>query len=421
MTELLKCLVCGSTDLTNYLNLGDQPLANSFPKREAVIFDINSAIPPTEQGEAKFPLRVNYCNDCSHSQLSELVDPTLLFEDYLYVSGTSQTLKDHFAALARDCAGRIRNSNRPTVLSIGCNDATDLQAFQEIGFSVLGCDPAENLRPLSSAKGISVIVDFWDDAVAEVVGKFDVILGCNVLAHNYDPVGFLKACKLALAPEGIVVIEFPLWTNSVKSVDVGQVYHEHLNYISLASIAKLAEQARLRIDDILEFPDIHGGTVRVVMNSDAREPHCSKFRSMLKTEKVQGFHDLGTYTTFAENVNKNIFALITAISVQKQIGYTVCGFGAAAKTSTILNSAPGFIKIDYVVDDAPMKVGRYIPGSPIPILPTDALKDQPGLLAIVIFAHNFKDEIIKKIKAQRQVPGDIIINVVPGVSVEDLY
>lgn len=149
--------------------------------------------------------------------------------------------------------------------------------------------------------------------------------------------------------------------------------------------------------------------------------HSEKVMNILKTEKTQGFHDLGTYTTFAENVNKNIFALITAISVQKQIGYTVCGFGAAAKTSTILNSAPGFIKIDYVVDDAPMKVGRYIPGSPIPILPTDALKDQPGLLAIVIFAHNFKDEIIKKIKAQRQVPGDVIINVVPGVSVEDLY
>ena len=103
------------------------------------------------------------------------------------------------------------------------------------------------------------------------------------------------------------------------------------------------------------------------------------------------------------------------------MGFKPIGYGAAAKTSTILNSAPGFIKIDYVVDDAPMKVGRHIPGSSIPILPTSTLKDQPGLLAIVIFAHNFKDEIIKKIKAQRPQPGDIIINVVPGVSVEDLY
>lgn len=409
MTELLKCLVCGSTDLTNYLNLGDQPLANSFS------IEPGAELP-------KFPLRVNYCNECSYSQLSELVDPTLLFEDYLYVSGTSQTLKDHFAALARDCAGRIRGSNRPTVLSIGCNDATDLQAFQEIGFSVLGCDPAENLRPLSSAKGIEVEVAYWNEEVAlRLDRKFDVILGCNVLAHNYDPVGFLKACKLALAPAGIVVIEFPLWTNSVKSVDVGQVYAEHLGFHTLRSIAKLTEQAGLRIDDIMEFPDIHGGTIRIVMDSDAREPHCSKFRSMLQTEKIQGFHDLGTYTTFAESVNKNIFALISAVNTQEYLGFKPIGYGAAAKTSTILNSAPGFIKIDYVVDDAPMKVGRHIPGSSIPILPTSSLKDQPGLLAIVIFAHNFKDEIIKKIKAQRPQPGDIIINVVPGVSVEDLY
>lgn len=409
MTELLKCLVCGSTDLTNYLNLGEQPLANSF------------SIEPGAELE-KFPLRVNYCNDCSHSQLSELVSPAALFEDYLYVSGTSQTLKNHFADLARDCASRLRGGSRHSVLSIGCNDATDLEAFRDVGFDSFGCDPAENLRGLSQAKGIPVEVAYWNEEVALRLGrKFDVILGCNVLAHNYDPVGFLKACKLALAPEGIVVIEFPLWTNSVKSVDVGQVYHEHLGFFTLRSVSFAAEQAGLRIDDILEFPDIHGGTVRIVMDSDTREPHCSKFRSMLKTEKVQGFHDLGTYTTFAENVTKNIFALISAVNTQRLLGFNPVGYGAAAKTSTILNSAPGFIKIDYVVDDAPMKVGRFIPGSEIPILPTSSLKDQPGLLAIVIFAHNFKDEIIKKIKAQRPQPGDIIINVVPEVSVEDLY
>lgn len=420
MTELLKCLVCDSTDLTNYLNLGDQPLANSFPKREAVIFDINLPLPPTEQVEPKYPLRVNYCNSCSHSQLSELVDPALLFKDYLYVSGTSQTLKDHFAALARDCAGRLRGGSRHSVLSIGCNDATDLEAFRDIGFDCLGCDPAENLRGLSQAKGIPVEVAFWNEEVAlRLDRKFDVILGCNVLAHNYDPVGFLKACKLALAPTGIIVIEFPLWTNSVKSVDVGQVYHEHLSMCHLKSIFTLAERAGLTIQDIVELPNIHGGTVRVVMQD--LPAHADKPLNMLKTEKLQGFHDLGTYTTFAENVNKSIFSLIAAVNVQKQIGYSVVGFGAAAKTSTILNSAPGFIKIDHVVDDAPLKVGRHIPGSSIPILPTDSLKDHPGLLAIVIFAHNFKDEIVKKIKAQRPEPGDVIINIVPQVSVEDLY
>lgn len=345
-----------------------------------------------------------------------------MFKDYLYVSGTSQTLKNHFAALARDCSSRLRNGSRHSVLSIGCNDATDLEAFRDVGFDAFGCDPAENLRPLSQAKGIPVEVAYWNEEVAlRLDRKFDVILGCNVLAHNYDPVGFLKACRSALAPEGIVVIEFPLWTNSVKFVDIGQVYAEHNGYFTLRSIAKLAEKARLRIDDILEFSDIHGGTIRVVMDSDAREPHCSKFRNRVHTERIQGFHDLGTYTTFAENVNKNIFALISAVNTQAYLGFKPIGYGAAAKTSSILNSAPGFIKIDYVVDDAPMKVGRHIPGSEIPILPTDALKDQPGLLAIIIFAHNFKDEIIKKIKAQRPQPGDIIINVVPGVSVEDLY
>lgn len=408
MTELLKCLVCGSTDLINYLNLGDQPLANSFPAK-------------AEEELPKFPLRLNYCNSCSHNQLSELVDPEVLFKDYLYVSGTSNTLKDHFLSLARDCSSRLRGGARPTVLSIGCNDATDLEAFQSIGFDVLGCDPAENLRHLSAARGIPVEVALWEDKTAKKIGReFDVILGCNVLAHNYDPVGFLRTCEEWLAPEGIVVLEFPLWSNSVKSGDLGQVYHEHISYMTIKSILDLVENAGLFVDDVMEFPKIHGGTLRVVLRAGFSN-HCEKVLNMLKTEKAQGFHDIAVYENFAQEVLGTVLKLTACINMQKQLGMKVVGYGAAAKTSTIMNTAPGFLKIDYIVDDAPLKAGRFVPGTEIPILPTSALEGQEGLLAIVLFAHNFKDEIKERIKLTRPRPGDILINIVPQVSTEDIH
>lgn len=406
MTELLNCLVCGSTAFFNYLNLGDQPLANSYSEVA------NEELP-------KYPLRVNFCRSCSHNQLSEMVDPAELYKNYLYVSGTSQTLKDHFANLAQDCSSRLRNvGERFSALSIGCNDATDLEAFAALGFHVHGVDPAENLRPLSQAKSINVEVAFWDEEMASKIGKFDVIFGCNVFAHNPDPIQFLKNCKTALTDEGLVAIEFPLYTNTVRTGDIGQIYHEHISYYTLKSMSMVAEAAGLHIQDIVEFPNIHGGTVRIIMR-DISE-HSEKVLNMIQTEKTQGFHDIAIYENFSATLILNLKKLKVCIESQRLLGFTVIGYGAAAKTSTLLNSAPGHFNVEYIVDDAPLKIGRFVPGTDIPVKSTSDFGLQPGMASIILFAHNYKEEIRKRIKAIRR-PGDAFINLVPGISVEDVY
>ena len=409
MTELLKCLVCDSTDLTNYLNLGNHPLANSFPAEAGLEL-------------TRYPLRVNFCNNCFHNQLSELVDPEVLFSDYLYVSGTSQTLKDHFRDLAAYCKSLVSSVGNPSVLSIGCNDATDLEAFRAAGFNVQGVDPAENLRPLSWAKGIDVHIDYWStDTAIELNRKFNCIIACNVLAHNYNPKVFLEACTYALAPEGVIVLEFPIYTHTVNKLDVGQIYHEHLGFLTLASISHLCSLVNLQVEDVIDLPQLHGGTARVVLSKNVREPHSSVFRSKLNEERRRGFHSIQKYSEFSHRLVETFQSLNTAMSLQRNLGLKIIGYGAAAKTSTILNSAPGLFELDYIVDDAPLKVGRFVPGANVPIKPTSALAEEEGPMAIVLFAHNFKDEIVKRIKSLRPPMGDVIINIVPEVSVEELY
>ena len=399
MSHIDKCLACDGQDLTTYINLGDHPLANSFSAEPGKI-------------QEKFPLRVRFCNSCSHNQLSHRVDPEILFKDYLYVSGTSKTLSDHFDSYADYICNRLGTTGI-RVLEIASNDGSLLEKFSSRGASVLGVDPAQNIRPISEEKGIPTIVDFWP---CPVEGKFDVVIANNVLAHHPDPVNFLKS----LPPEALVCLEFPVFDSTVDTLDIGQIYHEHLSYFSFNSLSILAQRAGYGVTDFIEFPDIHGGTVRFILEKGAKQ--CSKMTCMIKGERMQGFHDIAKYEFFYEKVAANLLALVTCCNVQTTIGYKVVGYGAAAKASTILSSLVDSLPVDFFVDDSPHKVGKFMPGTSREIFPTSKLGEVEGPMAIIIFAHNFKNEIKENIKKYRHPDKkDIIISIVPRIKVEDLY
>ena len=398
-TEIGRCLVCDSRALIPYMNLGDQPLANSFSSEAGKI-------------QEKYPLMVNFCHSCSHNQLSHRVDPEILFKDYLYVSGTSKTLSDHFDSYADYIFNRFGTTGI-RVLEIASNDGSLLEKFSKRGATVLGVDPAENLKPISESKGIPTIADFWP---CPVDGKFDVVIANNVLAHHPDPVGFLSS----LPPEALVCVEFPIFNSSVETLDIGQIYAEHISYFNHNSFSILAQRAGYGIVDFIEFPDIHGGTVRFILEKGAKQ--CEKMTNMIKVERVQGFHDIAKYQLFYDKVAVNLLGLVTCCNIQTTINYKIVGYGAAAKASTILSTLADSLPVDFFVDDSPHKVGKFMPGTSREIFPTSKLGEVEGPMAIIVFAHNFKKEIKENIKKYRQPSQkDIIINIVPKVTVEDLY
>jgi SAM-dependent methyltransferase len=429
---LNECLACGSSNsLVKYLDLEQQPLANSYT--EEPMGERGSLI--SYKGK-KYPLKANFCTKCSHSQLSYIVPPGEMFSDYKYVSGTTETLRKNFEDLAisstKEKLKHMSWTDRLSVLDIGSNDGTLLREFTRIPgltssqLRILGVDPAENLATAATEAGIPTICGFWSAEMAnEMQGEFDIITACNVFAHNLNPLDFLQGCARVLRLGGSLIIEFPYGKNTILHNQFDQFYHEHLNYFTVKSLATLAERALFRINSISET-NIHGGSLRITMQRSLGG-HCQKVRDMIVAEKSQGLHSINSYHNFSQRVDNNIKNLSNTLSRLKDEGYTIIAYGASAKSAVLFNSKLGHFKrnvldtIDFMVDDNPMKVGLHCPGTNYLITNSTETISSIGKedkVAYLLTAWNLTAEIKQRISKIRNSPGDKFVRYVPEVVVE---
>lgn len=395
MKKINKCRCCGGSDLLMYLDLGLQPLANSYHKNGRL---------------KKFPLRVMLCRNCFHSQLSVVVNPEVMFKNYLYVSGTTDSFKKHTKDLAVDAVSRIKNK-KPRVLDIACNDGTQLEFFRDLGCEVYGVDPAENLRKLTREKNIPVVVDYWSQEIAKrYKSKIDIITATNVFAHVDNIEMFLKACVTALSDKGIIIIEFPYAEKMITHNEFDTVYHEHLSYFLVSSFNTLIESVGLVIVDILQT-QIHGGSIRFFIKKSGKASH--KVTDLILKEKKKGLFREETYISFSKKVNKNKDDLQNLVKKLKLKEERVIGYGASAKGNTMLNFFK--IRLDYIVDDNELKWGYKTPGMNIPIKSPDEIINENNNINIVILSWNFFNEISRKINSRRSKNNDHYILYVPRV------
>lgn len=375
IVKLDRCLCCNSSKLNKVLDLQQQPLANSYLKTK-------------DEEEQSYPLAINYCDECTHIQLTHAVDPDLLFKNYLYVSGTTQTLKDYF----RDFVDLTkRYTDGKAVLDIACNDGTQLNAFKEQGYDTFGIDPATNLYELSS-KNHSVVCDYFNFETSKKIPdwfeKFNVVVAQNVFAHNSNPKDFLEACKKVMKHHGYLFIQ----TSQANMVDENQfdtIYHEHISFFSIKSMAALAQSAGLYIKDVIKTP-VHGTSFVFVLSKWGP----SNVTQFLTSDSILTPLKMEKYAMNCDSIATETHKVITELRAK---GFKVIGYGAAAKGNTFLNYA-GF-DLDYIVDDNPLKQNLYTPGSRILIKSPDALKDEKEPIYVVPLAWNFFDEIKKKVQA----------------------
>ena len=384
--KLYNCLCCGSPHLFVILDLGKQPLANNFHTIDDV--------------QEEYELILMGCDNCWHSQLNVVVDPDVLFKNYLYVSGTSNTLKEYFNKTAEDYSmGRTMPGK---ILDIACNDGTLLDSFKDKGWITFGVDPAENLHPISTGKGHNVICDYWSPAIASTLPKFDVIFAQNVFAHTSEIDAFLQACAMVMHNASSLVIE----TSQADMFDNNQfdtIYHEHISYFSISSMKHAVERAGLFINNVYKT-DIHGTSYRFqLQKTDPREDREANELSKESYKYNRDFYD--KYRDSVSNCLENLKNYINSA------GKKVIGYGAAAKGMTVINA--GQLKLNYIVDDNPLKQGLLCPGSDIPVQNSSILKQETGDLIIVIFAWNFYDEIYAKIKSLRPNNNDKFITYFP--------
>lgn len=398
--KLTECLCCGSKNLSMTLDLGVQPMANSF---------IDTPVEP----EQTFPLVLYRCRECSHLQLSHAVDPDLLFRNYLYVSGTSQTLKDYFDWFS-DYTLEFFTTKPQTVLDIACNDGTQLNSFKSKGFTTYGIDPATNLHPISSANH-DVILDYFTQEHVEYYKNkhIDVINAQNVFAHNSYPLDFLQQCKAIMHDDSVLFIQTSQ-ADMVKNNEFDTIYHEHLSFFCANSMNELAKRAGLNLIDITKTP-IHGNSYVFVFSKTAGPS--TKVAQVLQEERNLGLQSTATYLEYAKKCQRVVEDLKDTIFAYRAEGYVIAGYGAAAKGMTLLNY--GNITLDFIIDDNPLKQGLFSPGMHIPVESIDILDECKDINVVFVpLAWNFFTEIKANIKKKRNQDGDVFVRYFPTISVE---
>ncbi len=394
--EVEECRVCGGTDFTPYLDLGEMPLVNRL------LTDPNDPDP-------KFPLEVLYCNDCSNSQLSVVVDPSILFRDYVYRSSMSQTYMDHCARMARLSERELDMSEGDLVVDIASNDGALLQQFKPYNVRVLGIDPATNLAKIATEEGIPTIAEFWPgdlpERIIEEYGPAKIITATNVFAHVGDIQGFARGVYDLLDEEGTFMVEFPYMVDLIQNGCFDTIYHEHLSYFLVSPLVELFRRVGLDIARVDRLP-IHGGSVRLYVRKDGSIE--TSVEENLLMEEEMGYHDISRYLGFAEKTDEVREDLLDLLEQKQTRGESVAAFGAAAKGTILLNYCDiGPEIIPYIVDDTPEKQGKYIPGMHIPVVSRDRLtRSIPDNLLILPW--NFLTEILSNTASFRSTGGSYI-------------
>lgn len=395
--EIKECIACGNNSLVPLLDLGMQPLANSFLKSEG-------------ETENFYPLATNYCDYCFHVQLTHKVNPDLLFKNYLYVSGTAKTQLEYFDWFAKFV---VENGKPSRVLDIGCNDGSQLDAFKRYGVLTFGVDPAENLYEISS-KNHHVHCGYFDSNYPQYLQGVDAIICQNAFAHNYDQIRFLKNMAKVVADNGYIYITTSQ-ADMIMNGEFDTIYHEHLSFYTIKSMNELCKRADLNLIEVLKHP-IHGNSFIFVISKNKSRP--SYIELKMNEEKLWNLYDPILYEAYVTECKEIIEEFAQEVMRHKADGKIVIGYGAPAKGNTLLNASN--IVLDFIIDDNPMKQGLYTPGMRIPIFSSEKLKEyaEADNLVFVPLAWNFFDEIKTKIETMRPHKRDAYLRYFPYVYTE---
>jgi len=382
-----QCRICQGTRLIKYLDLGMMPLAN------------NLAGTSLEARKMKrFPMQVQFCEDCALSQLTVVVDPREMFSHYTYRSSVNKGYVSHCRSMARSVGDALSLGAGDLVIDVAGNDGTLLAEFSdELGVSVLNVDPAANIAAIAANRGIQTVIDFWSMEVATRIhrerGPAKLVTATNVFAHVDDVRGFMAAARTCLAEDGVLMLEFPYGVDFIEHREFDTIYFEHLSYVLIEPVCRLASQVGMEVFDV-QKQDIHGGTVRVFVGASGQravESSVAKFRD---AEQANGYHDAQRYLDWRQDIEQLVASLANNLRELRSQGSRIAAFAASAKGNTLLNACGLDSRtISYIVDDTPEKIGRFSPGNGIPIVDRTVLRaDAPDYL--VILAWNFAREIM---------------------------
>lgn len=403
-----SCRLCGTPLTATVIDLGEQPLANSYVD------------PASAALELTYPLHARLCESCGLVQVDDVVAPQEIFGDYAYFSSVSDSWVDHAHGFADVAVERLGLVEQDLVVEIASNDGYLLQWFIDHDIRVLGIEPAANVAAVAIERGVPTVVKFFGEATARKVraeqGAARLIVGNNVLAHVPDLNDFIAGLKVLLAPDGRISVEFPHLLNLVRQTQFDTIYHEHYSYFSLLAAARAFERHGLRVVEVEELPT-HGGSLRLwICHSNAPIPTGGSVAKVLDAERRAELDLPSGYRDFGARAQECRDGLIRFLEEASSAGQRVVAYGAAAKGNTLLNFAGvGSEHLEYVVDRSKHKQGTLLPGSRVPVRdPAEVMLDQPDFLLVLPW--NLRDEITTQMSGIREWGGRFV-TAIPAIEV----
>ncbi|OGE08899.1 hypothetical protein A3A60_00920 [Candidatus Curtissbacteria bacterium RIFCSPLOWO2_01_FULL_42_26] len=402
--NVTKCRICSSRKLFKFLDLGLMPIPNGFIKE----IDL-------QNDEDKFELACFFCETCGLVQLTKVVNPMVMFQNYAYVSAMANVMMNNFSNLSYEIYKTLRLNNKSLVVDVGSNDGSLLAFFKNYGVRVLGIDPARNLAKIAQLRGIPTEPVLFNlnnaTKIVKKYGRADVICATNVIAHIDSLREVMMGINNLLTENGSFVTEFPFLLDLIKKNEFDTVYHEHLSYFSLRPWIRLVESYDLEVVNVRRLL-IHGGSIRLVhRRKNVKKRKSSKVLDyLISLEESAGLYSKNKLSSFSNEVEKLKSDLRKLLLDLKKDKKRIIGYGAAAKGNVLMNYFGIDRKfLDYIVDSTPFKQGLFTPGNHIPIVGEMQFRNDKNVDFALILAWNFADEIIAKEKKFKKRGGKFIV------------
>ncbi len=393
----MTCRFC-ETGLTHvFVDLYNAPPSNAFLKESQL-----------NEPESFFPLKVYVCHNCLLVQVDEYEKSEAIFNnDYVYFSSYSTSWLQHSKVYTEQMIDLLKLNEESKVIEIASNDGYLLQYFKKKNIPVLGIEPTENTAKVSQEKGIENVIDFFGVRLAKELSvkgiRADLLLGNNVLAHVPDIKDFVSGLKILLKENGVITMEFPHLLQLIEHNQFDTIYHEHFSYLSFVSVKKIFESSGLKIIDVQQLPT-HGGSLRIFAthSENSQRPVKPAVKILSDVEEFKGMLSMDYYANFQKKAFKIKVALLKFLLERSQDKQSVAAYGAAAKGNTLLNYCG--VKqdlIQFVADANPHKQNKFLPGSHIPVVNEDHIRQsKPEYL--IILPWNLKDEITTQLSYVRE-------------------
>jgi methylation protein EvaC len=382
-----NCLICNQK-FNHFVDFGDMPIANAFSKNES------------SEEDYTFRMKVGFCQNCFMVQLVNQPDREKMFhENYAFFSSTSNFMKKHFSMLSSYIIQSQKLSRDSFVLEIGCNDGIFLENFILNDIPSLGIEPSKNVAKVAKSKGIDVISEFFDEALAKNIlsnyMKADVIVSANVMCHIPYIHSIFEGVKVLLNTDGIFIFEDPYLGEVIDKTSFDQIYDEHVFLFSSLSVRSLANLHELELIDV-EHQITHGGSMRYTLAHKGEKQISSNVQMLINNEMKIGLDKNQSYMGFANQIDQIKFDLINLLTKLKKNNKKVVAYGATSKSTTVINYFGITTQlIECIYDTTPIKHNTFSPGANIPILPYEDFRESDPDY-VLLFAWNHATEIMKK-------------------------